>query len=164
MYITNLKLVYPTFAFTSYNAIFFIIDIVHCIFFFNDCITQWLEKDNRMSRGMLTIHMLEHHGGSHYILPSKKSWLYFMMCHMFKLQPMQGILNQHPRYFVPLLAKDFLCKTYAPIRTLFNRTFYGIISSRSSGSKHDTLPPQINQVFIISFLMHAYLSLNLLQN
>lgn len=136
--------------------LFLIIDIIHCIFFFNDCITQWLEKDNRMSLGMLTIHMLEHHGGSHYILPLKKSWLYFMMCHMFKLQPMQGILNQHPRYFVPLLAKDCLCKTYAPITTLFNGTFYGIISSRSSGLKA-WYPPPPNQPSFYNFLLNACL-------
>ncbi len=110
--------------------LFFFIDIIHCIFFFNDCTTQWLEKDSIVSWGMLTIHMLEHHGGSHYILPSKKCWLYFTMCHMFKLQLMQGISNLHPRYFVPLLVKDCLCKTYASITTLVNGTFYGIISSR----------------------------------
>jgi hypothetical protein len=111
---------------------------------------------------MLTIHMLEHCEGSHYILPSKKSQLYFMMCHMLKLQPMQEILNQHPRYFVPLLVKDCLCKTYAPITTLFNGTFYGIISSRSSWLKvmiHPPPPPPTphGQPSFCNFLLNAHL-------
>ncbi len=120
--------------------LFLIIDIIHCIFFFNDCITQWLEKDNRMSLGMLTIHMLEHHGGSHYILPSKKFWLYFMMCHMLKLQPMQGILNQHPLY--PCWQRIACAKCMPQLQPFSMVHFMESFHQDLQGSKHDTLPPK----------------------